>query len=93
LIYNKTILVIEQDATVRHCLKEVIEMEGYRVLVAENQAVAKILLETAEKPWLLIMDHLTSPDHFQDFDPAQMTTLERPINVEHLLNQVSLVHN
>jgi CheY-like chemotaxis protein len=92
LIYNKTVLIIEQDATVRDCLKAVIEMEGYRVLVAENQVIARKLLETAEKPSLLLMDHLASPKHFPDFDSAQIATLERPINLECLLIAVSSIN-
>ncbi len=92
MIYNKTVLVIEQDATVRTCLKAVIETEGHRVLTAENHEIAKKLLETAEKPSIILMDHLTSPKYFPDFDPAQMATLERPINVEYLLNEVNLSH-
>lgn len=66
-------------------------MEGYRVLATENKNEVAELLKTEEKPSLVLIGARTSPDQFPDFDPLRITTLERPINIDRLLDTVSQI--
>jgi CheY-like chemotaxis protein len=89
---NKTVLIIEQNADIRRCLKEVIEMEGYRVVATENQAMATSLLRAMEKPALLLADNLTIPKRDPALDSLPVATLNRPINIENLLDAISQIN-
>ena len=50
-----TVLVVDDDPSVRRCLGEFLEGEGYKVLTAPNGRAALAVLED-ERPSLLLID-------------------------------------
>lgn len=50
------ILVIEDDTAIRETLKEVLELEGYAVVTAENGEAGLRVLEAVQRPCLIFLD-------------------------------------
>lgn len=53
---KKTIMVIEDENDIRSSLKEILELEGYDVLTAENGLEALNILKQSLKPNLILLD-------------------------------------
>lgn len=53
---SKTILIIEDDASIRDSLHELLESENYNVLLAEHGQKALELLLTLPRPDLILLD-------------------------------------
>lgn len=56
--FEGTVLIAEDDAAIRDGLSMSLEIEGYRVLTAENGREALALLPTLRGPSLLLLDLL-----------------------------------
>jgi DNA-binding response OmpR family regulator len=52
----KCILVVEDDADIRASLQDLLEDEGYRILVADNGESALGLLKDVARPCLVLLD-------------------------------------
>lgn len=52
----RTVLVVEDDPGIREVLKDVLELDGYTVLTAENGLDALRVLESAVPPCLILLD-------------------------------------
>lgn len=52
----KTILIVEDDESIRETLQAVLELEGHNVLAAENGQVGLNLLASHPKPSLILLD-------------------------------------
>ena len=52
----KTIMVIEDDASIRESLNELLESENYKVMLAEHGQKAFELLNGAAQPDLILLD-------------------------------------
>lgn len=52
----KTILIVEDDATISITLKELLEDDGYNVLSAPNGVVALDILKNSTPPFLILLD-------------------------------------
>lgn len=52
----KQILVVEDDQSIRISLQDLLEMEGYRVQMAANGVEALKVLESSDKPNLILLD-------------------------------------
>ncbi len=52
----KTIMVIEDDTSIRDSLRELLESENYRVLLAEHGQKALELLKGSVQPDLILLD-------------------------------------
>lgn len=52
----KTVMVIEDDTDIRTSLKEILELQGYDVLTAENGLDALSVLKGSAKPNLILLD-------------------------------------
>lgn len=52
----KSVLVVEDDLDIRESLEQILEIEGYHPLVAENGQAAVDLLEHGERPCLILLD-------------------------------------
>jgi CheY-like chemotaxis protein len=55
-MHNKSILIIEDDDDIRETLKQVLELEGYQVLVAANGKEGLVELCRPNRPCLVILD-------------------------------------
>lgn len=53
---RRTILIVEDDADIRDTLQHLLEASGYRAAPASNGQVALELLETIERPCLILLD-------------------------------------
>lgn len=53
---TKTILVVEDDFTIREALKEALEFEGYSVVTAENGQEGLEKIRETPKPCLVLLD-------------------------------------
>jgi CheY-like chemotaxis protein len=53
---HTNIFVIEDDADLRETMKELLEMEGFSVLAAENGREGMELIERNGKPCLILLD-------------------------------------
>ncbi len=53
---SKTILVVEDDFSIRESLKIALELEGYKVITAENGKIALELIKQEPKPCLVLLD-------------------------------------
>ena len=54
---NEYVMVIEDDRDIRENLKELLESEGYSVVVAENGKVAlELLLRETNYPYVILLD-------------------------------------
>ena len=53
---GKIILVIEDEFVIRDTLKQIFELDGYDVMVAENGQVGLDLLITQKRPNLILLD-------------------------------------
>lgn len=51
-----SVLVVEDDEGLREGLRDLLEMDGFEVLTAENGATALQLLDRAERPCLVLLD-------------------------------------
>ncbi len=56
-VSGKPILIVEDDADVRDALATLLEMEGYRTVVAENGARALGLLQDHLQPCMILLDY------------------------------------
>jgi CheY-like chemotaxis protein len=52
----KTILIVDDEQTARHLLRYVLQLDGYQILSAYNARDAIKMLETGERPDLIISD-------------------------------------
>lgn len=52
----KRILIVEDERDTREILQEILEMEGFNVVTAENGEVGLKLLQNAEEPCLILLD-------------------------------------
>ncbi len=52
----KSILVIDDDPGIRDALQDVLELENYKVYTADNGQHALSILETIERPNLILLD-------------------------------------
>jgi CheY-like chemotaxis protein len=50
------VLVVDDERAIRELLRAVLELEGYQVLTAGDGAEAVELLESAEAPWIVLLD-------------------------------------
>src|SRR4051812_3734808 len=55
-MYLPSILVVEDNDSIRYTLQVLLEGEGYRVISAENGKVAIDLLRSLDRPALIILD-------------------------------------
>jgi CheY-like chemotaxis protein len=55
-VTDKTVLVVDDEADIRESLRDVLEDEGYRVLVAANGEEALARLRSMERPCAVILD-------------------------------------
>ena len=54
---EKTVLIVEDDHSIRETIKEILEYEGYAVLQAENgQEALDVLRESPKLPHLIFLD-------------------------------------
>ncbi len=54
---EKTVLIVEDDHSIRETIKEILEFEGYAVLLAENgQKALDVLREASKLPHLIFLD-------------------------------------
>jgi len=53
---RKTVLVVDDETDIRESLRDALEDEGYRVVVARNGKEALDALPTLEKPVAIILD-------------------------------------
>ncbi len=53
---SKTILVIEDDRTIRNTIKLILELEGYKVLLAADGREGLNLLSDVPAPCLILLD-------------------------------------
>lgn len=53
---SKQILIVDDEPTARHLLRHVVQLGGYRLLVARDAVEAIKLLEAGERPDLVISD-------------------------------------
>lgn len=51
-----SILIVEDDEAIRECLKETLELEGYRIFAASNGRDALEMLHRIELPCLVLLD-------------------------------------
>ena len=52
----ETILVVEDDAAIRETLRDALDLEGYKVEVAEHGGVALEKLKVLPRPCLILLD-------------------------------------
>ena len=52
----KRVLVVEDDLDIRESLEQILEIEGYQPLLAENGKAAVDLLNNGERPCLILLD-------------------------------------
>lgn len=52
----KRILIVEDEPDAREALKEILEIEGFNVVTAENGREGLALLKTVEEPCLILLD-------------------------------------
>lgn len=52
----KRILIVEDERDAREALKEILEIEGFKVVTAENGQVGLELLQDVEEPCLILLD-------------------------------------
>lgn len=52
----KRILIVEDERDAREALKDILEIEGFNVVTAENGREGLELLKTAEEPCLILLD-------------------------------------
>jgi CheY-like chemotaxis protein len=55
-MHNLNIVIIEDDADLRETMKELLEMEGFSVITAENGQAGMELIERNGKPCLILLD-------------------------------------
>jgi CheY-like chemotaxis protein len=53
---KRPILIVEDDPDIREILQQLLEMEGYTVITANNGLEALSLLQTATNPCLILLD-------------------------------------
>ena len=66
----KTILIVEDDDSIRETLQSVLELEGHDVLAAENGQVGLELLKNNPKPCLILLDLMMPVMNGWDFAAA-----------------------
>ena len=77
----KTILVIEDEASIREGVRDALEGEGYRVLSADN-GVAGLKLGTTEDPDLIVLDlMLPGMDGYEVLRRMRADAVETPVLV------------
>jgi CheY-like chemotaxis protein len=52
----KSVLVVEDDLDIRQSLEQILEIEGYQPLLAENGQAAVEILEHGARPCLILLD-------------------------------------
>ena len=52
----KSVLVVEDDLDIRESLEQILEIEGYQPLLAENGQAAVEILEHGARPCLILLD-------------------------------------
>jgi CheY-like chemotaxis protein len=66
---SRTILVVDDDADVSECLREILSGEGYSVVLASNGKVALGLLPSLRRPCGIVLDItmpvLSGPEFYQ----------------------------
>lgn len=72
----KRILVVEDDTSIRELLVELLESEGYSVTSAINGLEGLKLLESGEKPNLILMDLMMPVMDGYTFRSEQLNNLE-----------------
>jgi CheY-like chemotaxis protein len=50
------ILVIEDDEGIRESMRDLLELEGYEVLTAENGAIGLRMMESIDAPCMILLD-------------------------------------
>jgi CheY-like chemotaxis protein len=55
-VAHKRVLVVEDDLDIRESLEQILEIEGYEPLLAENGQAAVELLNQGERPCLILLD-------------------------------------
>jgi CheY-like chemotaxis protein len=64
---DPVVLVVEDDASIRNVITDVLEDRGYHVMAATNGADALEQLAQAEKPDVMVLDLLMPVMHGWDF--------------------------
>lgn len=69
----KTILIIEDDVEIRHSLQEVLELEGYEIILANNGREALDLLQIAHTlPTAILLDMMMPIMNGYEFRSLQL---------------------
>jgi CheY-like chemotaxis protein len=55
-VSRKRVLIVEDDLDIRESLEQILEIEGYQPLLAENGQQAVDLLEGGARPCLILLD-------------------------------------
>jgi CheY-like chemotaxis protein len=55
-MHSKSILVVEDDPSIREVMKDVLELSGYRVVTAANGREGYEILKRGEKPGVVFLD-------------------------------------
>jgi CheY-like chemotaxis protein len=55
-VAHKRVLVVEDDLDIRESLEQILEIEGYEPLLAENGQAAVEMLKQGERPCLILLD-------------------------------------
>lgn len=71
---NKMIFLIEDEPDIRESLREVLEMEGYKVSCAPNGFEAMEALRDLPTPELILLDMLMPVMNGKEFREWQLTT-------------------
>jgi CheY-like chemotaxis protein len=72
------VLVVEDEPTIRTVIARVLELDGYRVLVAENGHSALALIATLGRPIDLIVTDITMPELDGEALVAEVARHQRP---------------
>lgn len=73
-IISKTchsVLIVEDDESIRTILKEILENEGYEVFTAENGKVGIEVLQKIARPCLILLDFLMPVMNGKEFMEAK----------------------
>jgi CheY-like chemotaxis protein len=68
---TKSVLIVDDDLDIRDSLAEVLEIEGYRVAKAKNGREALRMLQTGQRPAVILLDLMMPVMNGWQFRAAQ----------------------